>query len=359
VRRDSRPLRTLALTTAFFTSAALVYYCALVLIYSPAFLPMPALPHGYDTTITFSRLLDSAIKTATRLLPAASNLWWIYTSQLTAGLVAFLALVLPFALRRTRSEMVSSWRLIAVPPCYLILSFGVLIAAPIQGSVFRLIMPQSVMIALWLFVSLSRAMASFSRAATSQTVVAMSLLSVAAILSAKTAAQTGYAIAQENGAVRSFLDDASSHDRLRQIVVVQPKKPSIGLNGLRILGDEFNMPSLDGSDNLGSNLPEIFRVAQASARRSAFRFADGQSYMRFEGPARIDILSRSSLRVWRAGRFADGVYHGDLIVLPGGVLGIFDPALRTIRWNQGTIWETTGTGLGGEWVSKGRTRYSG
>jgi hypothetical protein len=331
---------------SFFAVAALPFYLALNFLYYPHFLPEMQTIFDYSSTISLFRFTIGTAKTFIVFIPIALNLWNIYPSAVALFIVLLtvtLALLLTPSLRSGLKTLLP----------HFIGTASVLLLAPSGGIAFRLLLPISSAATILVYHSLTSIVAHRLPAHSRQTgsVVAILLLVIAFGLSLTTSTENAEEILKE----RALLADALSRLDLRAIthlVVYLPPltSPQVGFNGRPYITDEFNMPSVAGPDALGANVVQM--VSTILRERGDTRLVvDGTNPTRYVGPVLVESSGVNNISAQIGPDTIRGHRYGNLLIFPGGALGVYSPAHREVFWNTGAIWRDGPSTLEGKWFS--------
>ncbi|MFI5023547.1 MAG: hypothetical protein ACHQRJ_18100 [Alphaproteobacteria bacterium] len=341
----------------FCASVLLPYYLLLIFFYMPNFAPGQPVPPSYATALTLGSVLGGLLKLLI-LLSAMANFWNIYPF---AGAFAVVAIVI-MAARVTadvRHSPAIEWiggrgagRLLL-----LLILLGaasiVFIVSPVW-LVYRLVVAPSAILLLWLFASLVALLEAWQpgSCARAERALAFTIAAVAAIFAGQTMSESVVASALERAYIRTVIANAPAGS-FDQVAVVEPPTNSrspYGLSGRPYASDEFNMPSTLGSNNLGSNVPEMVRAAMLELGRHDGLIVDAENPMRVGGLAGTTVLPDGRVQVNAAnGWSSQGEVRDGLVLLPVGVIGVLSADRRTITWNTGVIWRDGPGGLNGTW----------
>ena len=341
----------------FCGSVLLPYYLLLIFVYMPSFAPGQPVPPAYATTLTLGSVFGGFLKFLI-LLSAMANFWNIY--PLAGALVVVVIVIMAARLAAdVRHSPAIEWlggrgagRLLL-----LLILLGaasiVFIVSPVW-LVYRLVVAPSAILLLWLFASLLALMEVWHPGwgARAERPLALAIAAVAAVFAGQTMSESVFASALERAYIRTVIANAPAGS-FDQVAVVEPPtngRSPHGLNGRPYMSDEFDMPSTLGSENLGSNVPEMVRAAMLELGRHDGLIVDAGHPMRVAGLARTTVLPDGRVEANAAnGWSSQGEVRDGLLLLPMGVIGVLSADRRTITWNTGVIWRDGPGGLNGTW----------
>lgn len=360
-RKSGNRSRILLRDIVFFLSVALPYYLILTRIYEPTFAIGQRIPRGYHAILSVSGLFIGAIKVLLFTL-ITLNLWNIYPRHVITAVI-FLVCLLGSLLRQTRKaeedgetsgQRSDGWLMLLAT----FAAANVVVAASTVSVVYRVLLAQSAILIFVVFGSIAAIAARClgSSVQKAENTAAIFLLGVGAIFCGFTTSENVIASVLERAYLRATIANVQRNS-FDEIALVQPRfdksgRGNIGLNGLPIIGDEFNMPTTVGSKNLGSDVPDMVRSVLIELGRHERPVFDGSLPIRQQGEGYSKVLPGGFLEIEAPnGWSARGRINGEFIVMPMGLIGTISKNDERITWNAGVIWQKHGAGLNGRWRS--------
>lgn len=340
----------------FFLSVAVPYYLLLKVWFEPHFAIGQQLPSNYVAALSPLALFASGIKVLL-FIPAITNFWNIYPDLRISVLVIFILVLARLVTAKGGDDLVAKiggkGHMKIVILLTLFAAANLVLLSSSAVLIHRALVAQAAILLLWSFASLVASISAFGRWPWERVEVptACVIVGIAAFSSGTTISENVRASALERAYLRSAIAQASSAG-FDNIVVVEPPRNGVGLNGRPIVSDEFNMPSSLGSSNLGSNLPEMVRVAMLELGRHDRPIVAGDCPIRSAGVADTSLSPSGQIQIHAPnGWFAVGTLRGDKIVLPLGLIGVLSPDRHTIVWDCGVTWMGEAGGPTGSWLS--------